>query len=108
MKLFTPQPNNELFKITELDAFTTKRMTKKHPLWSVLREISDKYISGESVREAYSDIIFSKDDFNESNQTIYAYLAGDGEMYFTKSLKNFSGEYKTLKGWGIKRWKKLN
>ena len=74
MKLFSPQPNNELFKITELDAFTTKRMTKKHPLWSVLREISDKYISGESVREAYSDIIFSKDEKFMNWKQVVEYL----------------------------------
>jgi hypothetical protein len=103
MKLFTPQPNNDLFKITEIDSFTTKRMTKKHPLWSVLKTISNECINGES----YSDITFSKDNFNKPNQTVYAYLSDDGAMYLTKSLKNFSGEYKTLKGWGIKKWKEM-
>jgi hypothetical protein len=103
MKLFTPQPNNYLFKITEVDSFTTKLMTDKHTLWSVLKAISNEYINGES----YLDITFSKDNFNKPNQTVYAYLSDDGAMYLTKSLKNFSGEYKTLKGWGIKKWEEM-
>ena len=103
MKLFAPQPNNDLFKITELDAFTTKRMTKKHPLWNVLKTISAEYIGNQSV----STMTFSKDNFNEPNQTIYAYLDSEANIYFTKSLKNFSEGYRSIKEWKIKSWKEI-
>ena len=101
MNLFAPQPNNELFKITEVKAFTNKRITKNHPLQNIMKHLVGEY------PDADIKVIFSEDNFNEPNQTIYAYPASDGEVYITKSLKNFSGEYKTLKGWGIKRWKKV-
>jgi hypothetical protein len=99
-----------LFKVTNVDSFTTKRLTKKHPLWKAFEQIKNIHSPSEkNVTKAFSGFIFNstKSDFNQTNQTLYIYVAGDGEAYITKSLKTFSENYTTLKGWGIKRWKQM-
>ena len=113
MKVFSPKPSNELFKVTNVDAFTSKRLTKKHPLWNVLTKLKDEvFWSGDkmSVTEAYCRIMFNNDggDFNEPNQTLYIYIDGESSVSITKSLKVFSDKYKTLKGWGIRGWKEMS
>jgi hypothetical protein len=113
MKIYSPKPNNELYKVTNVDAFTSKRLTKKHPLWNVLVKLKNEaiwYGEEKSVTEAYCRIMFNSDggDFNEPNQTLYIYIDGEASVSITKSLKVFSDKYKTLKGWGIRGWKEMS
>ena len=105
-KVFAPKPNNDLFKITNLRAFKSKRINKKHPLWPVLESIANDCGTNEgSVLKAYSYINFSDDNFNEPNDIVYANYSGDGQLYLTKSLKHFSEGYRTLKQWNINSWR---
>lgn len=107
-KVFAPKPNNDLFKVINLESFKSKRITKKHPLWMILEKIAnDSGTNDGSVLKAYSGISFSKDNFNESNDTVYVYYSGDGHLYLTKSLKHFSDGYRNLKSWNIKRWREI-
>ena len=105
MKVFSPKPNNELFKITNVDAFTTKRLTKSHPMWNVLDKIATHLkINDEPLTKIYGGIYFNGNEFNKQNQTLYVYVAGDSEVSITKSLKVFSEGYRSEKEWNIKSW----
>ena len=111
MKVFNPKPNNELFKITNVDAFTTKRLTKQHPLWNAFVKIKDKVFNeyDVAVTKAFDDIVFDSDrgSFDKSKQTVYIHIAGDGAVSITKSLKVFSEGYQSEKEWNIKSWNEI-
>jgi hypothetical protein len=108
MKVFKPKPNNELFKVTNVDAFTTKRLIKKHPLWNAFIKIKDKVFNEHdtALTKAFDDVMFNSDggSFDKPKQTIYIYVAGDGAVSVTKSLKVFSEGYRSEKEWNIKSW----
>jgi hypothetical protein len=110
MKVYSPQPNNELFKVTNLKAFTTKRLTKSHPMWDVLDKIATHLkINDEPLTKIYGHIYFNESGggFNEQDQTLYVYVAGDSEVSITKSLTTFSEGYQSKSGWGIKKWNEI-
>ena len=117
MKIYSPKPNNELFKVTNVESFKSKgyvkRLTKKHPLWEAFVKIKNELIydgKNISVKDAFYDMLFDDNggNFDQPNQTLYIYVGGDGSVSVTKSLKVFSEKYRTLKGWNIRRWKEMS
>jgi len=112
MKVLSPKPSNELFKIKNVDAFTAKRLIKKHPIWDALIKIKNNILTdgkNEAVTEVFNDIVFDSDggSFDKPNQTLYIYVGGDCSVTVTKSLRVFSEGYNSEKEWGVKSWTEM-
>ena len=75
----------------------------------VLNIINKNYLEGFETytpEELEDEGFYTKSPEGKNYQ--YAYISGDGEVYFVESLKEFSKDRQTEEDWDIASWKSIN
>ena len=75
----------------------------------VLNIINKNYLEGFETytpEELEDEGFYTKSPGSKNYQ--YAYVSGDGEVYFVENLKEFSKDRQTEEDWDVESWKSIN